>query len=108
MSMLRSLATNMAAVASGKAMTAVAGLLMIMVLTRHLGELARRALRSVGGEDAVSLSRQVEMANLRALTGCPHLLGGRLSAVLVGVPGDTDITAHLGQSDRSGLTDSGV
>ena len=37
MSMLRSLATNMAAVASGKAMTAVAGLLMIMVLTRHLG-----------------------------------------------------------------------
>ena len=37
MSMLRSLATNMAAVASGKAMTAVAGLLMLMVLTRHLG-----------------------------------------------------------------------
>jgi O-antigen/teichoic acid export membrane protein len=37
MSMLRSLATNMAAVASGKAMAAVAGLLMIMVLTRHLG-----------------------------------------------------------------------
>jgi O-antigen/teichoic acid export membrane protein len=37
MSMLRSLATNMAAVASGKAMVAVAGLLMIMVLTRHLG-----------------------------------------------------------------------
>jgi O-antigen/teichoic acid export membrane protein len=37
MSMLRSLATNMAAVVSGKAMTAVAGLLMIMVLTRHLG-----------------------------------------------------------------------
>jgi O-antigen/teichoic acid export membrane protein len=37
MSMFRSLATNMAAVASGKALTAVAGLLMIMVLTRHLG-----------------------------------------------------------------------
>jgi O-antigen/teichoic acid export membrane protein len=37
MSLLRSLATNMAAVASGKALTAVAGLLMIMVLTRHLG-----------------------------------------------------------------------
>ena len=37
MSMLRALATNMAAVVSGKAMTAVAGLLMIMVLTRHLG-----------------------------------------------------------------------
>jgi O-antigen/teichoic acid export membrane protein len=37
MTLLRSLATNMAAVASGKAMTAVAGLLMIMVLTRHLG-----------------------------------------------------------------------
>jgi O-antigen/teichoic acid export membrane protein len=37
MTLLRSLATNMAAVASGKALTAVAGLLMIMVLTRHLG-----------------------------------------------------------------------
>src|ERR1700743_296420 len=37
MSLLRSLATNMAAVVSGKAMTAVAGLLMIMWLTRHLG-----------------------------------------------------------------------
>src|ERR1700743_1255810 len=37
MSLLRSLATNMAAVVSGKAMTAVAGLLAIMVLTRHLG-----------------------------------------------------------------------
>lgn len=37
MTLLRSLATNMAAVASGKAMTAVAGLLMIMMLTRHLG-----------------------------------------------------------------------
>jgi O-antigen/teichoic acid export membrane protein len=37
MSLLRSLATNMAAVASGKAMVAVAGLATIMVLTRHLG-----------------------------------------------------------------------
>src|SRR3984885_1480265 len=37
MSMLRSLATNMAAVASGKAIVAVAGLATIMVLTRHLG-----------------------------------------------------------------------
>jgi O-antigen/teichoic acid export membrane protein len=37
MSLLRSLATNMAAVASGKAMAAAAGLATIMVLTRHLG-----------------------------------------------------------------------
>src|SRR6202046_3225576 len=37
MSLLRSLATNMAAVASGKAIVAVAGLATIMVLTRHLG-----------------------------------------------------------------------
>src|ERR1700722_13027799 len=37
MTLLRSLATNMAAIASGKALTAVAGLLTIMVLTRHLG-----------------------------------------------------------------------
>jgi O-antigen/teichoic acid export membrane protein len=37
MSLLRSLVANMAAVVSGKAMTAVAGLLTIMVLTRHLG-----------------------------------------------------------------------
>jgi O-antigen/teichoic acid export membrane protein len=37
MSLLRSLAANMAAVVSGKAMTAVAGLMTIMVLTRHLG-----------------------------------------------------------------------
>src|SRR5437868_4925156 len=37
MSRLRSLAANMAAVISGKAMTAVAGLMTIMVLTRHLG-----------------------------------------------------------------------
>src|SRR5579864_5228507 len=37
MSLLRSLATNMAAVASGKAMVALAGLATLMVLTRHLG-----------------------------------------------------------------------
>jgi len=37
MSLLRSLATNMAAIVSGKAMTAVAGLATIVVLTRHLG-----------------------------------------------------------------------
>jgi O-antigen/teichoic acid export membrane protein len=37
MSLVRSLAANMAAIVSGKAMTAVAGLLTIMVLTRHLG-----------------------------------------------------------------------
>jgi O-antigen/teichoic acid export membrane protein len=37
MTLLRSLATNMAAVVSGKALTAIAGLLTIMVLTRHLG-----------------------------------------------------------------------
>jgi O-antigen/teichoic acid export membrane protein len=37
MSRLRSLAANMAAIVSGKAMTAVAGLMTIMVLTRHLG-----------------------------------------------------------------------
>jgi O-antigen/teichoic acid export membrane protein len=37
MSLLRSLAANMAAIVSGKAMAAVAGLLTIMVLTRHLG-----------------------------------------------------------------------
>ena len=37
MSLLRSLATNMAAIVSGKAMTAVAGLLTLGVLTRHLG-----------------------------------------------------------------------
>ena len=37
MSLLRSLAANMAAIVSGKAMTAAAGLLTIMVLTRHLG-----------------------------------------------------------------------
>jgi O-antigen/teichoic acid export membrane protein len=37
MSLLRSLAANMAAIVSGKAMTAVAGLVTIMVLTRHLG-----------------------------------------------------------------------
>ena len=37
MSVLRSLAANMVAIVSGKAMTAVAGLLTIMVLTRHLG-----------------------------------------------------------------------
>ncbi|HEY6927668.1 MAG TPA: flippase [Steroidobacteraceae bacterium] len=37
MSLLRSLAANMAAIVSGKAMTAVAGFLTLMVLTRHLG-----------------------------------------------------------------------
>ena len=37
MSLLRSLATNMAAIVSGKAMTAVAGLATMVVLTRHLG-----------------------------------------------------------------------
>jgi len=37
MSLLRSLAANMAAIVSGKAMTAVAGLMTLMVLTRHLG-----------------------------------------------------------------------
>ncbi len=37
MSRLRSLAANMAAIVSGKALTAVAGLMTIMVLTRHLG-----------------------------------------------------------------------
>jgi O-antigen/teichoic acid export membrane protein len=37
MSRLRALAANMAAVVSGKAMTAVVGLMTIMVLTRHLG-----------------------------------------------------------------------
>jgi O-antigen/teichoic acid export membrane protein len=37
MSRLRALAANMAAIVSGKAMGAVAGLLTIMVLTRHLG-----------------------------------------------------------------------
>src|SRR6185312_14177944 len=37
MSLLRSLAANMAAIVSGKAMTAAAGLMTIMVLTRHLG-----------------------------------------------------------------------
>jgi O-antigen/teichoic acid export membrane protein len=37
MSLLRSLAANMAAIVSGKAMTAVAGLATIVVLTRHLG-----------------------------------------------------------------------
>jgi O-antigen/teichoic acid export membrane protein len=37
MSLLRSLAANMAAIVSGKAMTAVAGLMTIMILTRHLG-----------------------------------------------------------------------
>lgn len=37
MSLLRSLAANMAAIVSGKAVTAVAGLMTLMVLTRHLG-----------------------------------------------------------------------
>jgi O-antigen/teichoic acid export membrane protein len=37
MSLLRSLAANMAAIVSGKATTAVVGLMTIMVLTRHLG-----------------------------------------------------------------------
>jgi O-antigen/teichoic acid export membrane protein len=37
MSLLRSLAANMAAIVSGKAMTAVAGLATMVVLTRHLG-----------------------------------------------------------------------
>ena len=37
MSVLRSLAANMAAIVSGKALAAVAGLMTIMVLTRHLG-----------------------------------------------------------------------
>jgi O-antigen/teichoic acid export membrane protein len=37
MSRLRALAANMAAIVSGKAMVAVAGLVTIMVLTRHLG-----------------------------------------------------------------------
>lgn len=32
-------------------------------LARHLGELAHRALRSVSGEDATTLVRQVELAN---------------------------------------------
>lgn len=33
------------------------------VLAHHLGALARRALRSVGGTDAVALGRQIELAN---------------------------------------------
>lgn len=47
MTLLHSLAKNMAAVASGKAMTAVAGLLMIMVLTRHLGPMEFGYYRTV-------------------------------------------------------------
>src|SRR5438093_5965992 len=33
------------------------------VLARHLGELSRRALRSVSGENGVALARQVDLAN---------------------------------------------
>lgn len=33
------------------------------MLARHLGELARRALRAVGGDEAVALARQVDLAN---------------------------------------------
>jgi O-antigen/teichoic acid export membrane protein len=47
MSLLRSLAANMAAIVSGKALTAVAGLATIVVLTRHLGPTAFGYYRTV-------------------------------------------------------------
>jgi superfamily II DNA or RNA helicase len=49
------------------------------VLARHLAALIRRALRSVSGDDASSIARQVEMANKIAETIvalAPHAAGG--------------------------------
>src|SRR5213593_800140 len=48
-------------------------------LARHLGELARRALRSVGGDDAVALAREVDLANHIAqaiIEIAPEVIGG--------------------------------
>lgn len=40
------------------------------VIARHLGSLARRALRSVGGDDATSVRHQVDLANQIAAVIC--------------------------------------
>jgi hypothetical protein len=42
-------------------------------LTRHIAELANRALRAAGGSDGASISRQVELAN-RIVAAIGHLV----------------------------------
>jgi hypothetical protein len=48
------------------------------VLARHLGQLARQALRFVGGPDAAALARQVDLANriARAIAGAVPQVAG--------------------------------
>jgi O-antigen/teichoic acid export membrane protein len=81
MSLLRSLAANMAAIVSGKAMTAVAGLLTIMVLTRHLGPTEFGYYRTVltyCAFAAVLADCGLYMINLREMSR-PGADGGRVA-----------------------------
>jgi hypothetical protein len=55
------------------------------VLTRHLAGLARRALRSVPGDDAAALARQVALANE---------IAHAIIAIAPDVAGDTELVAE--------------
>lgn len=81
MSLLRSLAANMVAIASGKAMTAAAGLLTMMVLTRHLGPKEFGYYRTVltyCAFAAVLADCGLYMINLREISR-PGANGGRIA-----------------------------
>src|SRR5688500_7279250 len=55
------------------------------VLSRHLSNLIRRALRSVSGDDAVALARQVDLANEVAQA---------IMAIAPDVASDTDLVSE--------------
>jgi O-antigen/teichoic acid export membrane protein len=81
MSLLRSLAANMTAIVSGKALTAVAGLMTIMVLTRHLGPKEFGYYRTVltyCAFAAVLADCGLYMINLREMSR-PGADGGRVA-----------------------------
>ena len=71
------------------------------MLARHLGQLARQALRFVGGPDAAALARQVDLANdtrrasqrteLAEPMGCRHR---RKAARCPDSPGYRSIPSH--------------
>jgi O-antigen/teichoic acid export membrane protein len=95
MSLLRSLAANMAAIVSGKAATAVAGLLTIMVLTRHLGPTEFGYYRTVltyCAFAAVLADCGLYMINLREMSragaeGAPRVAGNALALRFVSTGG---------------------
>jgi O-antigen/teichoic acid export membrane protein len=81
MSLLRSLAANMAAIVSGKAMSAVAGLLTMVILTRYLGPKEFGYYRTVltyCAFAAVLADCGLYMINLREMSR-PGANGGRVA-----------------------------